>query len=68
MSQALQHLAKLLEEDIRAEQDKLGTGAAIDWPDYKRRVGRVEGLTKSLSRITETQEQLRKRGELDDDE
>ena len=68
MSEALKFLAKTLEADIVEEQEDLASGAASDWPDYKRREGRVQGLRKALSRIDEIQDHIRKTGGLDDDE
>lgn len=41
-------LYKILSEEVDREKDGLGGGAAIDYADYRRRVGVIEGLTKAI--------------------
>lgn len=37
-------IRKIILEEIEREKNALGNGAALDYSDYKRRVGKLEGL------------------------
>jgi hypothetical protein len=43
-----QALRKIIDEEIEREKDGLATGAAVDYADYRRRVGNLEALAKVL--------------------
>lgn len=51
-----------LESKIAGELEKLAAeliaGKAVDWPDYKIRVGRIKGLEEALNLARETQREV----------
>jgi len=44
-------LRKIIMDEIEREKEGLATGAAVDFADYRRRVGCVEALNKTLEFI-----------------
>lgn len=64
----LSHILKALDADRHEEIVKNGGGGAQDWPDYKRRVGKVQGIEAAINRIAEIKRGLQQTGDLDSDE
>ena len=64
----LSHILKALDADRNEEIVKNGGGGAQDWGDYKRRVGKIQGLEAAINRINELKRELHKTGDLDGDE
>lgn len=62
---AINHILKTLEEAREDEIKNNGAGAALDWPDYKRRVGRAEGLKRAIDLIDDAKRKLQREGDLD---
>jgi hypothetical protein len=51
-----------LEDRISSELEKLAAeliaGKAVDWPDYKMRVGRLKGMQEALAFAKEVQKEV----------
>jgi len=41
-------LRKILADEVEREREGLAAGAAVDYADYRRRVGCIDGLAKAL--------------------
>lgn len=66
MSEALKNVVRRIQDRIASEERELGRGAAKDWPDYKRREGRIQGMAAAIGEIDAVLEII-KRGGLSED-
>lgn len=64
----LTHVKKAIEERRADEIEANGAGGATDWADYKRRIGKIQGLDAALTEIDATKKKLQQNGDLDSDE
>lgn len=61
----LDHVLKGLQARRAKAIETNGAGGAQDWPDYKRRIGFVQGIEAAMDEIQDAKRQLQRTGDLD---
>ncbi len=64
IDKALQHLRNQIDDKVLQLQEALGVGSAIDYAEYKKMVGEIQGLLTARLYTIDLQERLK---ESDDD-
>ena len=52
------HLRKVLRNKMNEIADNISTGGAVDFPEYKRMCGSIEGLAMAERELLDLQEKL----------
>lgn len=56
-----QVLERMIGEDVSTETEWLANGAALDFPDYRFRAGKIQGLRRALALCDEAESEINKR-------
>ncbi len=67
MDHLIRKVRKGFDEKIHEEEQALGSGKAVDWSDYKRRTGIIQGLRSAKDVFNDTIKQYFNNDEVFDD-